>query len=83
MAKNICKKEGSLMNYETPFSQHNYYLNVMVLEKQIQIHPLKSSQILYSSCQTIDLVDPDAQQSLQSDNTKADTALDCHIKGRY
>lgn len=51
-AKNICEKEGSLMNYETSFSQHNYCLNLMVLEKQMEVHPLKSSQVLCSSCQT-------------------------------
>lgn len=40
------------MNYETPFSQHNYCLNLMVLEKQIEIYHLKSSQVLCSSYQT-------------------------------
>lgn len=40
------------MNYETPFSQHNYCLNLMVLEKQIEIYHLKSSRVLCSSCQT-------------------------------
>lgn len=47
--KNICEKEGGLMNHETAFSQHSSCLNPTVLEKETEIHPLKYSQVLFPS----------------------------------